>query len=1384
MLKKIFRRDVFTLVSLFSFIWFLVLEIGTPYAKKYSSTINSILNEQETITIGGGNTYYQSKFLDETNKKDDKAMRENSMNITRAVDNEGTVLLWNKNNALPLSEGNKVSLFGIASAKYQIAGGGSGAINATQPKNFMDTLETSTSEGGAGFVVNHDLFNAYDSLKGSYGSTSVQGSLTKDPKYNGKNGYTDGRYREFYINEVPWDILNSKVSGGIDASIAKYEDAAIMTITRDGSEDGDTWFKSDECFDNNYLDLSFKEAEVLEKLVAYKNQGKIKKVIVILNNASPLQMKHLLNYDIDACLLAGEGGLSSFMSLGDILSGRANPSGALVNAIAYDHYSAPATVNFGDFKWAESRNLPETNLGVYNNFYNVYQEGIYVGYRYYETRYEDTILGVNNASSSAGVKNGETTWKYESEVAFPFGYGLSYTNFEFSNLKVEHESGDFLGTYKVSVNVKNVGKTKGKTPIQVYLQKPYTEYDVENGVEKASIELVGFEKTDLLEPGEDKTYEVSIKGSELKTFDTYGKGTYILEKGNYYLSVGSDSHAALNNILASKGKKAADGMVDSRGQSADGNAKLSHLITINEDDYEIFAKSEYTNYKVESQLQDGDVNLYEGTKDQKQQYLSRSNWKDTYPTPVILKCINDRMVSDMQYGHGPIDATGYEMPLYSTKTIDDSFFDKYTDLKEKKLKLIMLLDLEYDDPVWDDLLNQFSFQEMNYLLSGGYLNVNGSSKGLPAGRADDGSSGVRTNNPTFGTLMGFSNETLMAQTWNKKLVKELGEAFGHECFHAGVHQLYAPTCNTHRTPYGGRNWECFSEDPYISGMILANEVQGIQSVGVVTTVKHFAFNDQEINRCGDATFLNEQTAREIYLKSFEIGVTEGKTGALMASFVRLGCIYGGSNYGLMHEILRQEWGFKGFVETDSAFNQEYMTTSEARAEAVIAGVDFWMDGAPNMQWANYANNAKVCQAVRESTHRYLYTFLHSSLMNGVSSNTQIIKVVPKWKTALNVACLVVGIITALLFACTAFAFFIHRNDENKNKDKETKLQKMKDNPKKNNIISISGLTVCCIAFISISTITATTSVKNFKKLNDDNIVDGGSTKPNEKKNHFGIKEKEVFYNGVYNEDQDCVGTVGVGLELTISYYIEAPEASNYKLIAEISKNPEMKTFTDVYRTFINGEQYMSDTQTDIGTTWFEYGDIEVGQISLNKGINEITFKYIENDPAKSFNFRSITLEGKDELKLVEKPTVVIEGSYTFKAIDSKVEIINSGSKQNKTEDCIGWDANLGDHVEFAYYIKSDKAESVDFYVEMSSKPSPEIFTDVYQTTINGTNYHSDTQTPIGGMWSDYTEIYLGKVDLKAGTNIIKFTYRPADWQTFNFRSIRFQTDSAKLTWAN
>lgn len=1380
-LKKFFRRDVFSLLSVFSFIWFLILEIGTPYAKKYSSTINSIFNEQETITIGGGNTYFQSQFLDENNKKDDVAMRNNSMDITRKVDNEGTVLLWNKNNALPLSEGNKVSLFGIANLKYQIAGGGSGAIAASQPKNLADTLETPVSEGGAGFKVNRDIFNAYDSLKGSYGSTNAQGSQTKDPKYNGQNGYTDGRYREFYINEVPWDTLNSKVSGGLESSVSQYGDAALMTISRDGSEDGDTWFKSDECYDNNYLDLSFKEAEVLEKLISYKTQGKIKKVILILNNATTLQMKHLANYDIDACLLAGEGGLAAFQSLGDILSGAANPSGALVDVVAYEHNSAPATVNFGDFRWSESRNLPETNLGVYNEFYNVYQEGVYVGYRYYETRYEDTVLNVHNATSTKGVLDSSSSWKYENQIAFPFGYGSSYTSFEFSNLKVKHVDGDFLGTYQVSVNVKNTGNNEGKIPIQVYLQKPYTQYDIDNGIEKASIELVGFEKTDLLKPKEEKTYEITVKGSELKTFDTYNKGTYILEKGDYYLAVGSDSHTALNNILARKGKTSADGMVDSLGNKANGDQALSHLITINEDDFELFSKSEYSNFEIKAQLKDGDVNLYEGTKDQKQTYLSRNDWNGTYPEPVVLKCTNDTMVSDMQYGHGAIDSTGYTMPLYSTQTIDEAFFDKYTDLKEKKLKLIMLLDLEYDDPVWDDLLNQFSFQEMNYLLSGGYLSVNGSTKGLPAGKADDGSSGVRTANPKYGTLMGFSNETLMAQTWNKELIEELGKAFGHECFHAGVHQLYAPTCNTHRTAYGGRNWECFSEDPYLSGKILASEVKGIQSLGIVTTVKHYAFNDQEINRCGDATFLNEQTAREIYLKSFEIGVTEGKTGALMASFARLGTRYGGSNYGLMHEILREEWGFTGFVETDSAFNQEYMTTAEARAEAVIAGTDFWMDGSPSVQWANYATNARVCQAVRESTHRYLYTFLHSSLMNGVSSNTQIIKVTPKWKTALHVASLVTGILTALLFACTGFAFFVHRNDQNKNKD-EIPL-KIKNNPKKSNIFTLTGLLVSLAAFISISSITVSSSVKNFSQTAEAELVQDSTEKSNKKKNTFGVKEKDVFYNGTYNKDEDCVGTIGVGIELTISYYIEAPKAGNYELYVEISKNVEIKTFTDVYSTYINGEKLISDATTQIGETWKEYGTIDVGSASLSKGVNEITFKYTELDTSKSFNFRSITLEGDEELNLVEKPEVVVEGSYTFKAANSKVDA-SSGAKKNETEDCIGWDATLGNHVEFTYYVKSDKTEEVEFFVEMSAKPAAEVFTEVYQTVINGDVYHSETKTPIGSMWSDYTEIDIGKVTLKEGINTLKFVYRPADWQTFNFRSIRFKTNSAKITWAN
>ena len=1045
-MKKFFNRALWSLLTSFFAIWLAIALIGENYALQYASTINNILeiNPYEVIGETDPEPIYQSKYLKSDGSYNDALMRTVSEAVSEEVASDGAVLLWNNKTAegtaaLPLAAESRISIFGIGSVNYKFSGGGSGEIKASPSNNLKAELETSVEKGGAGFKVNGTLFNAYASLRSEYGTKNYQGSLTADPDYNGTNGYTDQRYREYSVNEVPWDVLNSKISNGVVSTLASsknskgYSDAAVMIITRDGSEDGDTWFNTTECMDNTYLDLSYEEAEILEELSALKEDGTIKKLIVILNTASVIQMKNLTKYGVDACVLAGCGGLMSFDAISNVLSGATNPSGRLVDTIAYDIDSAPAMENFGDFRWNQAGNLPVTDIGTYNNFYVTYQEGIYVGYRYYETRYEDLIMNSGNAGATKGVYLSEGAWKYGSEVAFPFGYGLSYTTFAFSNMKVKHIEGEYGGTYEVTVTVQNTGEVAGKVPVQVYLQKPYTQYDKTNGVEKSSVELVGFAKSPMIAAGKSVEVTVTVKGSDFKTYDTYGKETYILEAGDYYLSVAQDAHEAVNNILADKGYTSQNGMVDSIGKATNGDKELSYLIdTITKDDYTTYATSEYEdNVEITNQLSNGDLNLYSGTADQKITYLSRQDWEGTYPIPVSLSCTNAKMVEDMQYQSYTVPTSTEKVPTMGTITAPEEIFEdiKLAEGQEKRLTLALMVGKEYDDEAWEYLLDQLTWQEMNYLLCGGYLTLQGAiSVGAPGGVAADGTSGVRVNNPTTGNLMGFPTATVMAQTWDMELIEKLGVVFGHECMHANVVQLYAPCGNLHRTPYGGRNWEYFSEDAFMSGKMLAVETLGIQSCGIIVTAKHFAFNEQEINRCGVATWLNEQTAREIYLKVFELAVTEGQTKALMSSFPRLGCSFEGHYSGLMTEILRNEWGFKGFVETDSAFDQKYMTQGIARIEGVICGVDFWMDGSKWMQFdvmSGASNNAVVVKAVREACHRVLYTQTNSLVINGMSTDSIIVYNMPWWEKAINDAQVVLGCITATLFALSVVSFVIH-----------------------------------------------------------------------------------------------------------------------------------------------------------------------------------------------------------------------------------------------------------------------------------------------------------------------------------------------------------------------
>lgn len=1003
-MKKLLNKYVWTLLTIFFAIAFIIFIVGEGFVRENEGNINYGfgINPYERVDVEDApvNNEFPSPFVKADGTLDDAAMRANSMEISRKAAGEGAVLLWNNDNALPLKSGAKISFFGVSCMpnSYMYTGQGSGSVSV-RTSDFLNLKDQFQSEGK--FTVNDKLWNSY--------TDSRAWAILSDP-----NG-DDKHYREFTVNEKAWSQVNSAAG----SSFSSFGDAAIYILSRTGAEDGDTWFDTskntkDGHLENNYLDLTKNEVDTLNALQELRRNGTFKSLILVLNTGTPMQMKHISEYDIDACLWAGMGGNASFAALYDVMSGAADPSGRLVDTYAYDGNSAPSTVNTGAFEFTESGSLPAENRSsnTYNHAYIVYEEGVYVGYRYYETRYEDTVMKTGNANGKAGAVMSKNSWSYSDEVRFPFGYGLSYTTFEFSDYSVKSAGGD---DYEVSVTVKNTGSVAGKTPVQIYLQKPYTDYDKDerHPVEKPAAELVGFGKTGLIEAGGSETVTVKVRGRDFASYDSYGKKSYILEAGDYYLAFGTDVHDAVNNILAAKGFDAGDGMVDSLGQSTDGEAGFAHKITIGKGDSDKYAYSEVNkDVKITNRFDDADVKLYDGTRDQVDAvtYLSRRDWQGTYPdAPVAMKARNRVFVNDMQYSGKLEEDPAAVMPKFGETTNTSG-----------PLTLIMLKDLDYSNPLWEDLLNQLTWEEVVNLCGNGSHIINAcQSVSSPPVVAQDGPAGVKGDPPaSLGSYMSFPCGVVLASTWNEEVVEDVCDAFGLEMKHANVGEIYGTGAGMHRSVYGGRNWEYFSEDPFISGRTLCAEVKGLQSRGAIVNIKHFALNDQEIYRCGITTWANEQSIREIYLKAFEAAIIEGHANGVMSSLNRLGCTWVGKHSGLLTDVLRKEWGFIGLVETDSATGL-YMRLTDARAEAVVAGNDLWLRGAKGDElWQGYESNATVASALRESAHRILYTVLNSFAMDGVSAGTRYVPIVPWYYGVLTAAQVITGVLTGI---CLAFA---------------------------------------------------------------------------------------------------------------------------------------------------------------------------------------------------------------------------------------------------------------------------------------------------------------------------------------------------------------------------
>ena len=892
-----------------------------------------------TVAIFFGGTFWELKNASEearyytTDFPDWEDNEDYGRFIAEQVEAEGAVLLYNKDGALPLELGAKISFLSNSSVNPIYGGTGSGNIDASEATSFKDAMEDQ------GFVVNETLWDFYEEGPGSIYRREESGMIA---------------HASQKVVEVPWDKYTEQAKN----SIQVYGDAAIVMISRVGGEGVDLDFTT-----TNYLELDENEKNMLSAVNTMKQSGNVKRIIVLINSANALQMDFMQDegFDIDAVLWIGDVGLKGTEAVCKILSGKVNPSGSLVDTYVYDNFSAPAMVNNVATKYegATEDVIPEKA-----SYYMIYQEGIYVGYRYYETRYEDYVMGIGNAGN----------YDYGSTVAYPFGYGLSYTQFEYGDMKVQYEPEN--DRFAVQVTVTNTGNSfAGKETVQIYVQAPYTEYNKQHGVEKASVVLCGFGKTGLLQPQEYETLTIYVDRADLASYDAYGERTYILDPGNYYFAAATDAHDAVNSILAAKGytPENTDGRMDGTG-----NIKMVYTWNEAQFDATTYSLSD-TGAVITNQLDMADLNMYAGSPS-KITYLSRNDWEGTFPKEITKLSLTDRLIEDLQ--NIQYDPNDYE-------TVDKPVLNA-----DNGYKLIQMRGLSYDDPAWQPLLDQLTFDEMCSMIADGFhWNMPAGSVEAPGTRDENGPQGLTTSLlKTELDATAFTSEDVMAATFNRDLMFEVGRCIGNDCLHVGVSFLYGTGNNTHRTPYGGRNFEYYSEDGYLAGEICAAEVAGMKEKGVEVLMKHFALNDSEAERIGLGVWVNEQAAREIYLKAFQAPVEDADANGVMVAYTRFGATWSGGNYGLITGILREEWGCEGKIITDNALH-EYVNAPDF----VMAGGSIMDAMLPTQlnQIKQYENDTVIVSAMKEAAHRNLYAVVNSSGMNGVGPNTTI-RVVTPW----------------------------------------------------------------------------------------------------------------------------------------------------------------------------------------------------------------------------------------------------------------------------------------------------------------------------------------------------------------------------------------------------
>ena len=862
----------------------------------YESSINAV------FTVAASDSTSTASD-DATDDSSETTTEEDWYELAYTIGEEGMVLLENVDDVLPLSEGTKVNLIGYYSYNPYYSGSGSGEVSASDSISILQSLED------AGFEVNPALEDFYPEV------------ATDDSSV----GFNSG---ELSIDEV--DVSEYTGDASFEA-MAEYSDIAIVTIGRTGGEGYDLTDYVDENGDAaDYLELNETEQELLATVCEYFDT-----VIVLLNTANALNMDILSTYDIDALIWVGVPGPYGFEALGEILNGSVNPSGHLTDTWVYDNDSAPANENFGT---QEASNAE-------GRYYVDYVEGIYVGYKWYETAYAE---GAVITTTSTGETFDYTD--YESVVAYPFGYGLSYTSFsmEITGGLEDGSSVEATDTFTIEVTVTNTGSVAGKQVVQLYVTVPYTDYDVENGVEKSAATLVAYAKTSELEPGESETVVLEVSMEDVASYDssyanadgTYG--CYMLDEGDYVFSVRTDSHTVVEEVTAT---------LDAQYFFTGDNQRSSD-------------ESEVSN-----QFEDAERGIY----------LSRNNAFENYAEAMAS------VVDTIE------DTTYATTDEYYDETLDDVVADgTYVEGldydADGDLTLADMEGLDYDDELWDELISQLSLEELEELVVDTlYQDPRIKSIDMDSTTHSDGPLGISSMFSSDIVGVSYPCIPLLASTFNVDLAYEMGSQVADQAIELGVTAWYAPAMDTHRSAYSGRNFEYYSEDSYLAGTMAAAEVSGARDKGLIVYIKHFALNDQESERDSIHTYASEQAIREIYLKPFEMAVKDGGATGVMTSMNYIGDTYAGAHYGLITNVLRGEWGFDGTVLTDMDQAGEIRSVMAC----LRAGTDRWLGiSLSTSLFDSYDLTDADIYYLQRAAHNALYTLANATRVATETINWQ------------------------------------------------------------------------------------------------------------------------------------------------------------------------------------------------------------------------------------------------------------------------------------------------------------------------------------------------------------------------------------------------------------